>query len=214
MSDFGTSRIVTRRLLRSALMGCGGLQGVRAGSYHCGGDIARDDVPTAHDLPVPVATYAVRGNVVSKRGFLGLDFDWRHHTSPRVDIIPIPRVARDKTNEIKARACVQNCSVRRFYLWSELLTLEFLFAAAHELTPVVRTTLHSILKSQAKKNPAQRGHPRRGFLHAFGHDGGRAPLCRSSSILAFGKSPSAQFATQCAKRNSDAIPTIHMGFNA
>jgi hypothetical protein len=29
---------------------------------------------------------------------------------------------------------------------------------------------------QAKKNPARRGHPRRGFLHAFGHDGGRA-LC-------------------------------------
>jgi hypothetical protein len=49
--------------------------GIHASFHRRGGETASDDVPTAHDPPVPVATCAVRGNVVSKCGFLGLGFD-------------------------------------------------------------------------------------------------------------------------------------------
>jgi hypothetical protein len=57
--------------------------GIRASLLSRGGETASDDVPAAPDLPVPVTSYAVRGNVVSKSGF-AVGFEWQHDTSPRV----------------------------------------------------------------------------------------------------------------------------------
>ena len=90
-----------------------GSHGIRASLRLRGGETASDDVPPASDLPVPIATVAVQGNVVSKCGLLSLGFD---DTSPRAGIfIPIPRVARREVNEVKGQACVQNCSSTQIF---------------------------------------------------------------------------------------------------
>jgi hypothetical protein len=54
-------------------VGCGGLLGVRAGSYPCGGETASDDVPVSDDFPVPVAGRTVRRDTIRKGAFSSHD---------------------------------------------------------------------------------------------------------------------------------------------
>jgi hypothetical protein len=51
----------------AVLMGCGGLQGVRAGSYRCGGETASDDVPIGETSQYQFADRTVRRNTRRKK---------------------------------------------------------------------------------------------------------------------------------------------------
>jgi hypothetical protein len=136
------------RWLHRRGMRAGGDDGIRASLLPRGGETASDDVAAAGDLPVPATGRAVRENVVRKYGILGpgygiqgLGFEQQHDTSPAWARHPDPRAARRQVNARRARSPCSKLLKWGSFLWSKLLTLEFLSATAFraERHPTMRS---------------------------------------------------------------------------
>ena len=102
-----------RKVLRPpSYVGCGGFQGIRAGSYPCGGDTASDDVAIGDDFPIRVAGQTVRRDSIKEGVFSSHDAPhWKSgEGAPSVSTKSL------KLTNRRSRRSRQNCSVRNFFV--------------------------------------------------------------------------------------------------